>query len=367
MDRANVVIVGGGVVGCAVASAVSRKWDDVFLLEQMPRLGMATSSRNSGVIHSGLYYLPGSLKARHALRGNRLTYEFCAKHNVSHRNTGKLVVATTQEEEADLAALAERGRVNGVEGLRIVGQAEIRAREPNIVGRTAIAVPSTGIVSSEELVRAYARLARERGVNIVNQARVERLEPQRESVRIWSTAGEIEARCLINSAGLYADEVAAMMGNKSYRIYPVRGEYCEVVRSKSNLVNGLVYPLPHADHLGLGVHFTKTVWGTLLVGPNARYIQDKENYERDRESVEVFARGAQQMLPCLDVTDLMPGYSGIRPKLSSPGQKGPSDFIIEHDPVHPYAIHLVGIESPGLTAAPSIAEDVSELASEILA
>lgn len=121
MERANVVIVGGGIVGWAIASAVSKEWDDMFSLEQMPKLGMATGSRNSGVIHSGLYYPPGSLKARHALRGNRLTYEFCARHNVPHRNTGKLVVATTSEEEAELTALAERGRVNGVEGLRTIG------------------------------------------------------------------------------------------------------------------------------------------------------------------------------------------------------------------------------------------------------
>lgn len=226
MEQATIVIVGGGVVGCAVASAVSKEWDNVFLLEQMPKLGMGTSSRNSGVIHSGLYYTPDSLKARHALRGNQLTYEFCAKHNVPHRNTGKLVVATASEEEAELAALVERGRANGVEGLRIIGPAAICAREPNIRGRAAVVVPSTGIVSSEDLVKAYARVARESGANLVNLARVERLEPQQDSVRVWSAAGEIEARCVVNAAGLFADEMAALLGNKTYRIYPVRREYC---------------------------------------------------------------------------------------------------------------------------------------------
>ena len=185
---------------------------------------------------------------------------------------------------------------------------------------------------------------------------------------MWTTAGEIEARCLVNAAGLYADDVAAMLGNNSYRIYPVRGEYCEVVRSKSSLVNGLVYPLPHADLLGLGVHIlTKTVWGTLLVGPNARYIEEKDNYERDRESVEAFAQGARHLLPNIEARDMMPSFSGIRPKLVAPGENGTKDFIIERDPVHPYAIHLVGIESPGLTAAPSIAEQVAHMVWETVA
>src|SRR5713226_2797781 len=154
MDRANVVIIGGGVVGCAVARVVSRRWDNVFLLEQMPKVGMGTSTRNSGVIHSGLYYTPGSLKARHCLEGNRLTYEFCEAHNVPHRRTGKLIVATSPEEAGELEELAAHGRANGVEGIRRLDAAGIRAREPHIRGVAAIEIPSTGIVSSEELVKA---------------------------------------------------------------------------------------------------------------------------------------------------------------------------------------------------------------------
>jgi L-2-hydroxyglutarate oxidase len=226
MDQANLVIVGGGVVGCAVAWAVSRTHSDVFLLEQMPKLGMGSSSRNSGVIHSGLYYTPGSLKAQHCLRGNRLTCEFCAAHQVPHRRTGKLVVASSPEEESQLQALVERGRENGVEGLRWLDRAGIRAREPHVAGQAAIEVPSTGIVTSEELVKAYARLATQQGAHLLTHAKVERLEPQSSFVRVWSTAGEIAARCLVNSAGLFSDEVAAMAGNTRYRIYPVRGEYC---------------------------------------------------------------------------------------------------------------------------------------------
>src|ERR1700687_225411 len=156
MDQANILIIGGGVVGCAIAHAVSQRSDDVFLVEQNPKLGMATSTRNSGVIHSGIYYPKGSLKARHCVQGNILSYEFCAKHNVPYRHTRKLVVAANAHEEPELAGVQQKGEANGVEGLRIVGPAKIRAREPHIVGTAALEVPSTGIASAEDLVRTHA-------------------------------------------------------------------------------------------------------------------------------------------------------------------------------------------------------------------
>ncbi|MBI3662729.1 MAG: NAD(P)/FAD-dependent oxidoreductase [Acidobacteria bacterium] len=373
MDRANVVIIGGGVVGCAIAAAVSKSIADVFVLEAMPRVGMGASTRNSGVIHSGLYYTTGSLKARHCVRGNQLTVEFCAAHRVPHRRTGKLVVATNEKEAEQLPALVEKGRANGVEGLRIVDAAGIRAREPHIAGGAAIEVPSTGIVLSEELVKAYARVAAGQGASIVTHAKVMRLEPSNDCARITSEAGEIEARCVVNSAGLFADEVAALLKPATcslhpatYKIYPVRGDYCEVVKPKAHLVNALVYPLPHPDHLSLGVHFTRTLWDTFLVGPTARYIEDKNDYESNPEPVEEFARRAKLMLPAIEAADLRPAHSGIRAKLVPPGGKGSADFIIERDASFPRIIHLVGIESPGLTSAPSIAEQVSAMIAETL-
>ncbi len=361
MDRANIVIIGGGVIGCAIAAELAATHDDVFVLEALPKLGMGASSRNSGVIHSGLYYPAGSLKARLCVEGNRLTYEFCAAHNVPHRRTGKLVVATTAEEEHELEPLLARGAANGVEGLRIVDRARIREREPHIAGRAAIEAPSTGIVSSEDVVKAFARVAVDRGANIVQHARVTRLEPRGEGIAVTSGAGEIETRWLINAAGLYADEVAALLRPQSarYRIYPVRGEYCEVARAKSHLVNSLVYPMPHATGLSLGVHFTKTLWGTVLVGPTARYVEDKNDYERDREPVEEFARRAKRMLPELEAGDLAPAYSGIRAKLTAPDCSGYSDFVIERDAAFPNVVHLVGMDSPGLTSASAIARYVA--------
>lgn len=372
MDQANVVIIGGGVVGCAIARAVSKSWSDVFVLEALPKIGMGASSRNSGVIHSGLYYPPGSLKARHCVRGNKLTYEFCEAHGVPYRKTGKLVIAASPAETKELRALMINGEANGVAGMKIVDRGAIRAREPHVNGFEAIEIPSTGIVGSEELVKAYARVAAEQGASIVTHAKVERLEPTAAGIHVVSTAGEIEARCLVNCAGLFADEVAGLLGSPmaAHKIYPVRGEYCELVRSKRHLVNGLVYPLPHPEGVSLGVHLTTTVWGNVLIGPTARYVDDKNDYERDREPVEDFARSAKMLLPEIELADLIPAYSGIRAKLTPPathGEKRVADFIIQADPKFPRVIQLIGIESPGLTSAPSIAEHVSKLAAEILA
>ncbi len=341
------------------------------MLEALPKIGMGASSRNSGVIHSGLYYLPGSLKARHCVRGNQLTYEFCAAHGVPHRKTGKLVVASASSESEELAALMKTGEANGVEDLKVIDRDAIRAREPHVEGFQAIDVPSTGIVGSEELVKAYARLATDNGASIVTRANVERLEPTREGIRVTSTAGEIETRCLVNSAGLFADEVAGMLRSAmaAHRIYPVRGEYCEFVRSKQGLIRGPVYPLPHPEGVSLGVHLTKTIWGNVLVGPTARYLDDKTNYERDREPIETFARGAKLLVPEIELGDLVQAYSGIRAKLTpqgKPGEKRVADFIIQSDPQFPCVVHLMGLESPGLTSAPSIAEHVSGLVAEIL-
>lgn len=376
MDRANVVIVGGGVVGCAIARALAARWSDVFLLEALPKIGMGTSTRNSGVIHSGIYYPAGSLKARHCVRGNRLTYEFCAAHGVPHRNCGKLVVAAAREEALDLAALMEKGRANGVEKLELIDREEIRRREPHVAAARALRVPSAGILSSEDLVKAYARVAADRGANIVRNAKVLGLEPLPEAIRVHSSAGDLEARCLINSAGLFADELAGLLGSQMarHRIYPVRGEYCELVRSRQDWVQGLVYPVPHHLRMSLGVHLVKTVWGNVLLGPTAHYIDDKNDYERNRLPVEEFAAAAKVLLPDLEVSDLVPSYTGIRAKLAPPpGVPGAprsanamTDFIIERDPEFPRVVHLMGIESPGLTSAPAIAEQVEQMAAEIL-
>jgi glycerol-3-phosphate dehydrogenase len=374
MDHVNALIIGGGVVGCAIAEALSRSWQGIVLVEQFPKFAMSTSTRNSGVMHSGIYYPKDSWKARHCIEGNHLTKEFCAKHNVAHRNCGKLVVAKSKEEEPQLHALLKRGQENGVAGLRIIDAAEIRVKEPHVRGYSALHVPSTGICSAEELVHAYARLAQQQGADLLTRAKVEKLEPHGDLVRVTLCTGDdeqsererVDARCVINAAGLYADEVARLLGPRPWTIYPVRGEYCEIRGPRAELVRNLVYPLPHEDGLSLGLHFTKTLWGTLLLGPTAKYVDSKENYERDRMTVPEFAEDVKQMVPEIEKQDLQLAYSGLRPKLVPPSGKGIADFVIEPDREFPQVIHLVGIESPGLTAAPAIARHVAQLVAAVL-
>jgi glycerol-3-phosphate dehydrogenase len=372
MDQANILIIGGGVIGCSIAREISQKWQDVFLLEQNPRVGMATSTRNSGVIHSGIYYPKDSLKAKLCVRGNDLSYEFCEKYKVPYRKTGKLVVAANKSEEPELEKLIQKGVTNGVTRLKLVGPKEIHAREPHIQGTAAIDVPSTGILSAEELVRTHARLAADNGANIVTRAKVVALTPVKDAVRVDLEIGDeeskeresIEARCVINAAGLYADEVAAMLGNNSWKIYPVRGEYCEVRGPRASLINTLVYPLPHHDGLSLGVHFTRTLWDTFLLGPTATYVEGKDNYERGRLAIRDFAESAKTLLPEIREEDLQLGYSGLRPKLVPPTGHGIADFVITRDPQVPQVVHLVGMESPGLTAASAVAEYVLPMVAE---
>ena len=374
MDQANILIIGGGVIGCSIARAVSQKWQDVFLLEQNPRVGMATSTRNSGVIHSGIYYPKDSLKAKLCVRGNEMSYEFCEKYKVPYRKTGKLVVAANESEEPELEKLIQKGITNGVTGLKLVGAKEIHAREPHIQGTAAIDVPSTGILSAEDLVRTHARLAADNGANIVTRAKVIALTPVQDAVRVDIEIGDegskekesIEARCVINAAGLYADEVAAMLGNNSWKIYPVRGEYCEVRGPRASLINTLVYPLPHHDGLSLGVHFTRTLWDTFLLGPTATYVEGKDNYERGRLAIRDFAESAKTLLPEIREEDLQLGYSGLRPKLVPPTGHGIADFVITRDPQVPQVVHLVGMESPGLTAASAVAEYVLPMVAETI-
>jgi len=374
MDRVNVLIIGGGVVGCAVARELAARWKDVFLVEAATYLGAGQSTRNSGVIHSGIYYTPGSLKARLCVRGNRLVHEFCEAHGVPHRACGKLIIAANQAELPALEALCENGRTNGVPGLRIIDRARTHTLEPHIEAFAAIELPTTGILNAEELVKAYARHAAERGANLLTRARVTALEPAADAIRARIAIGEaasaqeetIEARCVINCAGLFADEIAAMLGNRRYRIYPVRGEYCEVVREKADLIHALVYPVPHQMSLTLGLHLTRTTAGALWVGPTAEYITDKKDYERNRHPIAEFVEGVKSMLPEITAADLRLAHTGIRAKPVPPGENRVADFIITPDENVPRAIQLIGIESPGLTSALTIADYVASLAADVI-
>jgi L-2-hydroxyglutarate oxidase LhgO len=365
-EIANVVVVGGGIIGAAVAAEVSRHYQDVFLLEAAPRLGLGASTRNSGVIHAGIYYPTGSLKAAHCVRGRHLLYEFCAAHRVPHRRIGKLIVAETEGQLPALEALKQRGEQNGVEGLEVVGRDFISRLEPQVASPLALYSPRTGILDAEELLKAIARSAEANGAHLLRNTRLLGAEIKNRLAVLRTEHEEVAARAVVNAAGLYADEVARMFGNDRHTIYPCRGEYAELPPSRSHLVRGLVYPLPLPAGHGLGVHFTKNLAGTLLLGPNARYVTSKEDYESDRAELRSFYEAASRIVPALRLEDLRPSYAGLRARLLPEHDHSFADFVIGPDPEWPFVIHTLGIESPGLTAALSIGAAVSEMVRAVL-
>ena len=357
-----ILVIGAGVVGLSVARQAALAGHEVIIAEKTSGIGNGVSSRNSEVIHGGMYYPTGSLRAHHCPRGRRLMYEFCASHGVPHRKCGKLIVATEAPEVAKMEAILKQGRANGVEDFQMIDSAAARAMEPQVSCVAALHSPETGIVDSHSFMRALQGDLEDRGGAIAFNTNVERLiHTQAGWVVRFSghESGELAVDAVVNSAGLGAQALARHTEDYPEKRVPrlvlARGNYYGYAGRP--VFSRLIYPAPRIDG-GLGTHVTLDLAGRMRFGPDVEWI-DKEDYNVNPERAKSFYASIRRYWPGLPDNSLQPDYAGIRPKLTGPGEPA-ADFMIEGPAQHglPGLVQLFGIESPGLTSSLSIAEDV---------
>jgi len=390
--RVDCAIIGGGIVGLAAASMLSRRQPgaSIVVLEKEQELAAHQTGRNSGVIHSGIYYKPGSYKARFAREGNASMVEFCREHGIAHEICGKVIIATEQDELPRLENLLKRGLENQLAVSRLSAE-QVHEIEPHVRCVAGIKVPSTGIVSYRQVCDTYAKLLRANDGEIRTGVRVLNVSESNGSRVLNTTQGDIEARFVVNCAGLFSDRVARASGSDpGAKIVPFRGEYFELVPDRRHLVKTLIYPVPNPDFPFLGVHFTRMIDGTIHAGPNAVLAFKREGYHKTdfslRDTAEtltysgfwkmarknisegwmemrrsfskaLFTRSLQRLIPEVQAADLVPCKAGVRAQALLPDGKLVDDFLILRDR---NIIHVCNAPSPAATASLEIGKSIAE-------
>lgn len=391
--RVDIVIIGGGILGCATALGLSKRGKRVVLLEKEPALAAHQTGHNSGVIHAGLYYKPGSLKARLCTEGRERLIAFCEDRGIPYERCGKLVVARNASEIPRLDELQRRGEANGLTGMRRLVAEELKEHEPNVAGIAGLHIRETGIVDYRAVTSAYADAARAEGAELINDALVTGFREDGSTTVIESSAGTHSATCIVACAGLSADRVARLAGmDPGVRIVPFRGEYYELADSRRDLVKHLIYPVPDPAFPFLGVHFTRRINGRVEAGPNAVLALAREGYRKTsfdvRDALDIatfsgtwhlaakhwrtgfgelwrswsksaFVRALQSLVPGIRAADLEPTTSGVRSQAMRPDGTLVDDFhIVEGRRM----VHVLNAPSPAATASLAIADAIIERA-----
>lgn len=361
----DVAIIGAGVIGNAIARELSRYAVSVCVFEKELDVSFGTSCRNSGVLHSGINYKPGTNRARLDVSGNAMMDKLCADLKVPLKRIGKLTVALTQADLPGLHKQREQGEANGVAGMELLDNAAMQKIQPGVSGILGLWTPSSAIISPYGLTIALAENAKQNGVDFRLDSEVSSIARDANGAFVLKTRGgaAYSAKVVINAAGLHADEVSRMAGIDAPTVWACRGEYYVLDKRLDGSLKTLIYPVPGPNDPGLGIHLTPTVDGNILIGPSAVYVptENRENYRATAEVLPMLRREGLRILPNLAASDFIRNFAGNRPKLSPPEVGGNEDFMIEEAAAIPGFIQLLGIESPGLTSSPAIAEEVRAL------